>query len=537
MVEYKTPLCKGSEMPTVQETVTLNPQIKIVVYRWINDGTDPNTADTILNQSERIDVSSRILSCTFSKNLANPTGTFSFDLANSPGISSDWKDVIKPGSWVVIYMSQEGDLIINPEVGSPNSNVQKLEENKRLRCVGYVDRVSAQSSLDDSGAFDLIFSISGRDFGVVYEDSNLWQNIFEFDKVLIDRLKITGLNILGTVKIHEALKVIHDLLLYPLNIQGAKVNDRKSLTTIGLQWLLPRELVQDVFSSPTGFPGETFWGNIPATTQFHPTEAALAIESPTDFLWGNLWSNLKQISVPELHELFTETNDVGEPRLTFRPIPWAINKEGYPTQGEYVQFYKDVDVVEIPSHSVFNFDLGESNSERFNSFLTTVITTLIGIENNISILRGSGFPFHDRASIKRNGFRPMHISAHALVKNQELANGASDAILLREFNHLLQDYWENAHLAESGSAQIVGNNEIKVGLALKFGEGTPYVTGKRFYIEGYVDTFSIGDNGESEWNTSVFLTRGFEETDLLKQSGFTGRNIPFNRPGDFTRIK
>lgn len=531
-------MAAGHQLPNTVKHVS--PKCKVVVYNWVKREPEKSDSNTLLSETTKLDVSSQLLSCSFSKNMSGPSGSFNFTLSNSPNTGTqDWKDLISKGSWCLIYMSQsDDDLVINPRVGPPVKGVDAVSEAPKIRCIGFIDRISVRSELSSNGALDIIYDVSGRDFGVVYEDSSTWQNLFKFDKLTIDAVRLSGLNILGSKSIDEALDVLHDLMLFPANIkkQDLKIDlnkDTNSLTDVGLQWLIPQQLVVDLGLSQSN---EPFWGSMPGIRDFQKTKATLAIASPTDYLFGNIWDNLKKISVPELHELYTETTEDGLPRLFFRPIPFAIDKSNYPIQGEFVTLYKDLDpVVEIPAVDVFGFNVGEDNHARYNSFLVTLSTSLINTADNISNLADSGFPKHATGSIKRHGFRPMHIVAHSLVKNAEKADGASDVKLHKEFNHILEDYWENAVHSESGTARIVGNNAVKVGHVMKFADDTPYLSDKRFYIEGYADTFTVGERGERSWDCTVFLTRGFEEQDLIDNDvqKFSKRNDSFQQGGDF----
>jgi len=517
------------------EIKNLTPQCKIVIYNWDERDPGKDSSEDALSKSSRLDVSSQLLSFSYSKNMNGPSGAFTFTLSNSPGNGSqDWKDLIARGSWCLIYLTQDGDLTLNPDVGPPLKEVKPEKEAAKIRCVGFIDRVSVRSELSEKGAFDIVYEISGRDFGVVYEDSISWNNIFAFDKILLDSVRGSKLDVLGAVTIDKALGVMHDLLLYPANLPNTDRNSRNSLLSIGLQWLMPYELVSDLGMEVTS---ETYWGALPETTDFGTTEATLAISSPTDYLFGGVWQNLKRMSVPELHELFTETSDEGKPRLVFRPIPFGIDNSNYPTQSQHAVLYKDLEpVVNIPAVSVYGFDVGEDNHSRYNSFLVTLSTSLINMSDNVSNLKGSGFPNHQFGSIRRYGFRPMHIVAHSLVRGKSKLDGVSDAVLHREFNHVLQDYWENAIYAESGTARIVGTNEVKIGKAMTFGVGTPYVSDKRYYIEGYTDTFIVEENGARTWDATLFLTRGFEEDDLIANdvSHFSRRKEGFARSGEYT---
>lgn len=472
------------------------------------------------------------MTCSFQKAMGDASGSFSFTLSNSPGIATgDWKDIIKRGTWCVIYMSQDGDLALTSQVEKPIRS-QKKQEAKKIRCIGYIDRVAVNSTISDNGAFDVTYEVSGRDFGVVYEDTTIWHNLFRYDQIQLQALAANQLNITGSTSIDKALDIIHDLFFNPVNQPGAKVNDQNSLTSIALQWLLPKNMLSDI---GLNIRGDSYWGKVPDIKNFSPTLAGIAIEKPTDYLSGNAWEQFKKISSPELHELFTETDDNGLPRLTFRPIPFAIDKRAYPTVGKEITLYKDLEpLVEVPAIDVVDFNLGEDNHSRYNSFLVTVSTGLINTEDNVSLLRGTRFPFNIQDSIKRHGFRAMHVTVDTIVKNAERSNGKGNPKILKEFNEVMYDYWNNAIFAETGSATLVGNNQVKIGKALRFGDGTPYVNGKRYYIEGYADSYTVEENGAGVWVQNLSLTRGFSEEDLRKRSGFGSRDSDFVKEGEYT---
>lgn len=513
-----------------QEVVS---QCKIVYYDWATKVlTLDSGSDSELAKADALDISSQVMSATFNKSLGKPTGEFSFTLSNSPGYGSgDWKDLIKKGSWCLIYMSQDGDLVMTDRVGPPDASAKKKEETKKIRCIGFIDRVAPKLTMGEKGEFDVTYVVSGRDFGVVYEDTEIWHNVFKYEKIMLEAIATSQLNITGAVSIDKAMSLIHDLFLNPKAIPGAKVNDQNSLTSIALQWLMPRKMLQDLGLTADSSP---YWGEIRGVKDFSPTAANLAIEKPTDYLSGNCWSQLKKLSVPQFHELFTETTDDGLPRLVFRPMPFAISKKNYPTIGKNITLYKDLPSIEVPAIDLMDADLGEDNHSRYNSFLATISTSLIGVEDNIALLDGSGFPKNVQDSIKRYGFRPMHVTVDSIVKNAERSNGNGNPQVLREFNWLLYDYWNNVIYSETGTIETIGRNGVKIGKCLTFDQFTPYVHGKRYYIEGYTDTFSVGEKGEQLWTQTVVLTRGFEEFDLKSKVTFGTKQTTFDREGEFT---
>lgn len=518
-----------------KNTRTVVPQCKVVIYPWVNeslfnrDYSVDNLSDNELSDTTPLDISSQITSFNYTKNNANAAGAFSFTLSSSPGIGSeDWKDIIKRGTWCLIYLTQDGDLTMTSKVAPPIGDRKK--EAPKLRCMGFIDRVAISAAVNENGAFVCNYEVSGRDFGVVYEDTTIWHNSFAFDETLLQGLHQSKLNVTGTAKIDEALDIIHKLFYDPSALPGAKTNANNSLTSIALQWLLPRKLVNDIGFSNLKVP---YWGKL-NTLSTSKTEAGLPLNSPVDFLTGNAWQQLKRIANTEFHELFTELSDSGQPKLIFRPIPFALNKRKYPIVGQHITLYKDLNpAVSISAIDILDFNMGEDNYSRYNSFLTTISTQLINQSDGYSFLQGTRFPLNMQPSIKRYGFRPMHTQVDTILKNAERADGAGNAQILREYNEVLLDYWANAIYAESGSITIVGRNDIKIGKASDFTEEVPYINDKRFYIEGYMDQFIVNENGTGTWVQTLDLTRGFEKSDLVKGT-FENRATDFTQAGEFT---
>lgn len=512
-------------------------QCKIVVYPWKNGLGDPNISDSALSEATRLDISSQITSCSFSKNTGSAAGNFSFSLTSSPGIGSqDWKDILKRGYWCIIYMANDGSLALNPIVGS-NLSKNKKKEARYIRCIGYIETVGVKGTVGENKEIDIEYEVTGRDFGIVYEESNAWHNLFQYDQIMLQSIRDTQMNITGNVRIHTAIDLIHDLFFFPANIPGAKVNNNKSLLDIGLQWLLPKEMCKDIGFNLTKLGKGTYWGNLPRVKDIHQTGFGIAVDRPTDFLSGNPWDQLKKISIPQLHELFCETRLDGTPRMVFRPIPWAINQQNYSTvNSKYILKYIHLKPkIHVPGVDLIEFDLKEDDHSRYNSFLATVSTGLINTEDNIGLLKGTEFPKQNRASIRRHGFRPMHITVDSIVKNEQLANGSADFIQLKEANYIMYDYWNPAIFCETGHIEKVGSNDVKIGIALGFGSDVPYMTHKRYYVEGYQDTFQVEDNASTHWVQSVSLTRGMDERDLKKGGGFGNRHTAFTAPGEYTK--
>jgi len=531
---------------------SVNPQCQIVWFKWLSDVINRRLtgSTSLLSKSTAFDISNHLVdTCTYSKNMGTAAGSFTFRLDSS----RDWKKEIKPGSWCAIFMSNEGDLSL-PEVRGltsdklPKANRDKIKK-ERLRGICYIERVIVSGEVDDKGVITTHFEVSGRDIGVVYEETDLWFNFFELEELAVvglsDQLPFTNNNTLT-----ELIDVAHDLFYAPEKRISSKTKEAIKLTEIGKQWLLPKEMLS-MLKIPHS--GPSFFGNITGLRNFGKTLCRIPITNPLDYIKGNAWEKLKEYSMPELHELFIELNDKGNPELIFRSIPWGIKKDKYPKLYREMKdnplIYLDLikkQRIDINAIDILDYTTGEDNHNRYNHFLLSMQSTVVIPESVISILKntispgGKTFPFLEEGSTQRHGLRKMHLSLNTFAfaakeSGANPGNGFPDAKILVEYNELIFDYWNNAIFFESGSASIIGKNEIRIGRPIVFGDDVSYNANKAFYIESYTDEFSIGANGTTEWKQDLQLTRGIEIADLQSLGGFARASRALTETGSFIK--
>ena len=255
-----------NESSIQNQTRDLTPQCKAVLYLWKNQAVFSDSSTSSLTDTEPFDISSRIKSVTFQKSMGEPSGTFTITVDNNADFqfqdndksdigvqtrarraSGDWKDLVKRGTWCTIYMAQDGGLSLQSQVRSPDSRPQ--EEGRYLRCIGFIERITVKSEVTENGALTVSYELSGRDFVVVYEDTNIWHNLFEFDSTLLDRARST-LPIGSTNSIDTAISTVHDLFFAPANLGIKGEGETGSLTSLARQWLLPNRLCL-LYTSPS----------------------------------------------------------------------------------------------------------------------------------------------------------------------------------------------------------------------------------------------------------------------------------------------
>jgi hypothetical protein len=514
----------------------INSQCQIIWFQWKSDLFPVASPINDSAEANAFDLSNHLIdSCTFSKNIGSPAGNFTFRL----DASRDWKDLIKPGSWALIYMANDGSLRL-PEEGSelppPPTNLSDYRGN--LRAICYIERVSTTGSIDDKGSLDISYEVSGRDYGVIYEETDLWYNYFVYDE-----MKIQGLTALMDRKefntAADQLEVVHKLFLAPqLILPSEALGPNNSLSSIGQQWLLPKQLGDALNLDFQG--SGTFYGQIKGLFDFKKTLVTSLIDTPMKFINGKAWEKLKGLSCQGLHELFPELDDTGHPRLVFRPIPWGINQKGYPrlaTEGIVPLYYdlaQSTNLTIEDSIEVVNFNLGEDNHNRYNHYLVEIENDLITMQSTVNILNnrasqaGRQFPFMDQLSVQRHGLRAMHLKINSLpeklISGSQNKDGFPNADLLLQYNEVLFDYWQNSVTFESGTITIIGRPEVRVGKVLNFGSDIPHNSNKVFYIEAYSDDYTIDEHGSTMWTQTLQVTRGVEKADLQKLTGFGTRD-------------
>lgn len=584
-------------------------QCKIIWYQWQNElasnsknsfsigSVIPNSASAQdLSRARSYDISNHIESCTYSKGMGGAAGSFQIVLENS----FDWSRFMKPGQWLLIFMTGDGDLPMPvetngnvntlglPGVGStllstlagggslfnsmilassalnpvaplplpagPDSATMQTWK-KKMRCMGIIQRVGIRSTTNQDGAIDLTFNITGKDYGTIYEETELWFNANNADGAAFSAA-INAISQQFTRNLADLLDKWHDIFINPNSVLS------KSLTSVKTffpeQWVLPDRMVQDL-ALPIKQGGHGYFGDITNLKEFNGTIFENPDPNPLSGLQGHAWDRMKSLSQPEFHELFTELGDNGDPKIYFRPIPWALDKSRYPTMGKLMLNYKDLtsrgpvpppvpvgtnvatlssladldNLVKITGaaddtrtiHSVYvtpteveSFDIGPDYHNRANFFLVDSMKSMFDQTNSFALTRKSltPFPLRDESDIKRYGFKPRFVNLNSFnISNQQLFGSSASAAFMLEANELMKDFYSNAEDFYSGVMNLAaGKNNVKIGKVLVTDDTFQGISEMVFYIEGYTDSFTVNGDGTGAWTQAVSLTRGMQKTVL-----------------------
>lgn len=604
-------------------------QCKVIWYQWENQTDTPAIFTGIgpqlppilppppakdLAKARAYDISNHISDFSYSKNMGNAAGTFSFTLYNSV----DWSRLLRPGNWITMYLSHDGDLPLPKEVAVNQNRTANLEEAARvaassvlgvnsiaapsqippapeasvmrailpkLRMVGIIQRVGIRSSVNGEGTVDVTYQVTGKDFGLVYEDTSLWFNAN-------DAQSTTFTNMLESItknferNLALLLDKYHSVFMQTRKFLGGGIGN---LDFFPEQWIVPLPLLEHLSLEVED---EPYFGNIKNLTSFSPTAFENNKANPMAGMQGQAWNKLKELSVPEFHELFTELSDDFKPVLIHRPIPWAMDKSDYPVIGENVMLFEELLVndkkfigpelptgelslgsilslkppIEMPSrnsikamtppkpsrstHSlsvtsveVESYDIGPDFHNRYNLFLIQDDGSGGSNLNPSAIVgritpKGAPFPFRDEADIRRHGFKPMILAINTFLlstasKFASVYPSGADKGFMIEANAVMRDYHARAEDFYSGSMSIIGKNDVRLGKALET-EGTlPGIGDMVFYIEGYTDNFSVNGDGTTAWSQTLQLTRGIAYETLINKGVGSKLKKPIEKLGSF----
>jgi len=584
-------------------------QCKCIWYQWSNDlKPAPNAIPSILlpaptnlfSAARSYDISNHIESFSYSKDMDSAAGSFQLVLNNS----YDWSRVMRPGQWITFFLSGKGDLPLPKEgaatpfapfaipaalqtvfnllfnsapvlndlpSGPPASAI--LAMKPYLRCMGIIQRVGIRSNTTPDGATEISYVVTGKDFGVVFEEMELWFNANNADGQTYAKI-LNAISENQQKNLTGMLDKWFDIFMNPSIALEAATSRINSL--FPQQWVLPDKMVEDLGLRMGANGGGTF-GDLLGVKEFNATVFEFPGPDPFGGLQGRCWDKLKALSEPTFHELFTEMSDLGNPKLIFRPIPWAMDKSKYPTIGSVILDYKTLasraaqspplplgrmanafpsletlqnavqnrpaivnfddrsyNAVPITAVEVESFDVGPDWHSRSNFYLVDAVSSANAQTNSHAVMSTDiqqAWPIRDEADIKRHGFRPKNIQIQSYVQTNARLFGNDDTATKRfliEMNYLLKDLWGNAEDFYSGSINLAGGrNDVKLGKTLVTDGSFKGIPNMVFYIEGYADTFSVNGDGVSTWTQAVTVTRGMSQTVL---NGGSTKDRPAENP-------
>jgi len=514
---YKPPFGKFGLETREIATRTSTSKVVYFSYRKQNFGVSSNVrgefseadnfgiVDKALDKRKAIagTIEEAIDSINIGKSLRSVSANFSITLFPT----QNWRRILRAGDWIIIYLYADGET---------KKFKNEKQDTKNIVLIGNIDRVARVKEKDEETDKTLLrYRINGRNFGKVFETTDLWFDPYTTQTKSLDVVTRTaGLPITGSPEV--LVQKLMDIFLGPGG--RTKLGNTKPLE----QWVIPKDLarlfsssqakkrasVYDIISNQgiqTGLPGYK------ARQMIAPGQG------------GNLWEAMKRGSNQLINELYCEeirdSSGFVKPTIVLKPRPYNTlyfnsqfggdkHLKSY-LKGAYktLQDLAKENYVEINPAEVLYEDLGMDDHSRFNMFwLETRNTTNDSINTYAHVNKsgdGIGLPLIVRESIQRYGLRKFDGVLDFCYANNTGKTYNADTNIYKAFLVQLYDFYYANHLYEQGTIETTGVLEAELGkcLLLKSEDGGDP---KIYYIEGYEHNFKY----PATWTTKFTVTRG-----------------------------
>lgn len=470
----------------------------------------PPTSESNVFAVDQGIIETEIESISTQKSMREPSGTFDITLLPS----RNWRQVLAPGDWLVIYLF--------------NSVEEKFQfHNKNVVMFGNVDRVARVRQKDQQTDKTTVrYHISGRDFGKVFEDTDVFFNpyagVFKNPALINTYLQQRGLPLAGT-----PAEFVSDLIDVFLSADGAQLHnpDLGPAATEPLnQWKIPTEVSQFFQGGGTSF-HDVLAKAIDEDLPGYKSRSVLTPNS-NGGLWGQLKKNANELVNHLYCDLVREDGGAVKPTITLRSIPTSPFFIDIPGQLEgtsaSLQDLAEESFVEISPNEIMYENIGRDGNYRFNHvWVVPKLADKSAAVNqfaNAMNLGGIGLPMQSTESMQRYGMKKYDGVLEFIYKQQNKDINL-DILLYKSFLNLIYDLHAYHHCYETGSLETSGVLEAELGKVLRVASpnaqsvasGIAGVPGqlvgspaKLYLIEGYQHEWKF----PGQWVTTFQVTMG-----------------------------
>lgn len=466
-----------------------------------------------------------LLSVTTNKTLKSPAGTFNISLAGDSWFMPDGKPKMKSNDLVVIYMGYKAQ---NKLVTWVDGTTHTSDEDLSTVMIGLIDTVTRVRSGGGNGLQPSVTTtVTGRDFGKLLIKSMLkfypelnWGPDKEQQFFLTQTGWVTLLQtFIGDVANIGSPAVILDIAL------------RKVLKKlVDVKW----NVYDDNIYGSSGGPKVVELGNL-LRYRFAKTGFGMPFFMTIQEYEGSVWNLMERVNIKPFTELFVDTRDRWE-------VDWGdghdrqlvnetceessdsakgqlkddAGKWAYPATmfgqkdgAQAVVVFRNTPFTKelwgkLRSHEIEEIDiitenLSYSDNENYNLFWAG--TTLTPFASTFE-LKKMVPPRINEDNVKRYGLSPLEVQVEGLqlLKDKESVQTVDLVKMANDLNQKLVDWFSKNNEFLSGTTEIRGKGDIKIGQKLIRKE----LWGFEFYIEGVTQNFQV----YGEWHTTAQVTRG-----------------------------
>jgi hypothetical protein len=422
----------------------------------------------------RSDPDPSLISVSTNKQMGTPSGQWAVTLKQPKGTDDSIFDMILDDDWIDIVFYRHG---------------------KRWHVMrGLVDEVRLARGVAGAGATTEAFSITGRCFGKIWEQTPIFFNMYANETLAggISQEVFTGtMSILGNPR-----EVINGYLFGFL----------KAIGDVGrANWLIPETMpgIDGAFSDNVVFAYDQFT-NIPPRQAVNPNWL-----NPQ----GMIWQLAQEWSDPMFLELFTDTlpvqwraitaeetyeNDETDMYVILRDRPFPTLAAGKDSP------WFSLPLFELPIQAATTHDVGRGGQERFNAFFVSpqLTQTLMGM-GAVNLVT----PLWNSDDILRHGLRRFDITSK--YKSLPSADDASIATMSESQRILCRDwYCLNAYMLSGTLGFGKGMPNLRIGTRLRL-KAASEEKDETYYVESVSNNWLFGQGIK----TSAGVTRGWMGTD------------------------
>jgi hypothetical protein len=446
--------------------------VEVAIYSHADDPIlSGKKAETyaFLGRSSR-DEAASVFSVATDKALGVAAGTFSVEVKD-PG---NLMEVLSDDDWIDITMNVNGARF------------------HVLR--GLVDTFRETTQSGSSGATVRTVTITGRDFGAIFEKTKVWFNQFRAENAGYDQ----------TVKMFQSLNVIGTPAQAVERILFGFLETMSTADPPRANWRLPPTMPgrRDDFPSAITF--------IPDDFNNDPSRYAIS-QALMDPAGQGIWALAQEWSDPQFCEMFCdlvipEGDLIGDVRIgpgqetdptstamgvIFRDRPFPTVRDGMGSP-----WFK-LPLAFVSRQDTSSISLGRGGMERYNAFFVSP-TAISQLNANGLDLTG---PLWDPDSIQRHGFRDFSVDSRYIAQENDLFTMSSISRQIARDFHCLNPYFLN------GSLSLVHlRPDIRVGTRVTI-PGASADEDLSFYVEQVTHSWRLGQG-----RTTLGVTRGWRGT-------------------------
>lgn len=474
------------------------------------------------------------ISIQTSKSKSQPTGNFQLVLAPS----KNWLSTLTAGSWCVIMMSNE--KITKDDIKHANPKMVKM--------FGRIENVRCETKVNDSGARQTLYYVSGIDWSHIFESllyiDNLITNDTSNKNLAAPYAKALRSDRQLYDYVEENLKKIINAMGIPLDAYNKQEDQLNRLSKSIQNFSIPSEVAQFLkFKNKSNSTEDISvnqmvklkTGSLIAYNKYEDRHEAVGFINPFSYQGANsVWNMLLENSNPAMNEMFTDMNwtDDGQLELVLynRIKPFAYKDSHWQLGGDsdVRSYFKDVKRHNIDPINVISVNVGTNWRDKINFLEIKPNYQDFHTISNLTYVKNQVF---DSLSFAREGFRPMIFDIKQFPTDGKQRNIHIQQIkwdLLPKWLDIMREWYFGTHRMLNGTMVLTGSTEyIGVGNNIRFPTSlinpntnlNSYINEHKQheYILAHVEnvsySFSVAPNGARTYATVVQFVRGIVVND------------------------